>query len=310
MVGAALARAASWMTGCLNMCSIVHLKCRRRVDLGPVPIPALRPQREPQDLSHLVPTCATPRCAKRRTMRTVVWFSCGAASAVAAKLAVKERGLVKVVYCDPGSEHPDSKRFLRDVEEWIGQPITVLKSDKYIDTWDVWNKTKYLVGPSGAQCTVVLKKRLRQKFERPDDEQVFGFTKREEARANRFREQNPEVDLWTPLIEQGITKRNCHQYLALAGIEPHAMYRLGYHNANCIACPKGGMGYWNRIRVDFPEEFERMAKLERELGVSINRDQTLPGKPPVYLDELDPNRGNYRLEPAVECGVLCHSVLH
>ncbi len=51
-----------------------------------------------------------------------------------------------------------------------------------------------------------------------------------------------------------------------AGIELPAMYKLGYRNNNCIGCPKGGMGYWNKIRVDFPEVFERMAALQRELG--------------------------------------------
>ena len=31
------------------------------------------------------------------------------------------------------------------------------------------------------------------------------------------------------------------------------MYDLGYPNNNCIGCIKGGMGYWNRIRKDFPD---------------------------------------------------------
>src|SRR3989304_2004573 len=59
-------------------------------------------------------------------MRIVVWFSCGATSAVAAKLALAEwRGKlpIRVVYCDPGSEHPDNRRFLQDVERWIDFPV-------------------------------------------------------------------------------------------------------------------------------------------------------------------------------------------
>ncbi len=42
--------------------------------------------------------------------RIVVWFSCGAASAVAAKLAVEKYNNVMVVYCDTGGEHPGTEK--------------------------------------------------------------------------------------------------------------------------------------------------------------------------------------------------------
>jgi hypothetical protein len=51
-----------------------------------------------------------------------------------------------------------------------------------------------------------------------------------------------------------------------AGIELPLMYRLGYDNANCIGCVKGGEGYWRAIREDFPAEFEELAKVQDELG--------------------------------------------
>jgi hypothetical protein len=85
-----------------------------------------------------------------------------------------------------------------------------------------------------------------------------------------------------------------------AGIALPAMYLMGYRNNNCIGCPKGGLGYWNKIRRDFPETFERMAKLERTLGVRIfEREQ-------VYLDELAADRGNHADEPDFECSLLCY----
>lgn len=65
--------------------------------------------------------------------RIVVWFSCGAASAMAAKLAVEKYGeRCIVVYCDTSkSEHPDNLRFLADVERWIGKPVLRIRSEKY-----------------------------------------------------------------------------------------------------------------------------------------------------------------------------------
>jgi PP-loop superfamily ATP-utilizing enzyme len=60
--------------------------------------------------------------------RVIVWFSCGAASACAAKLAVEKYGLsCEVVYCNTmPSEHPDNFRFFSDVQQWIGKPIKVI----------------------------------------------------------------------------------------------------------------------------------------------------------------------------------------
>lgn len=82
------------------------------------------------------------------------------------------------------------------------------------------------------------------------------------------------------------------------------MYDLGYPNNNCIGCIKGGMGYWNHIRRDFPEVFESRSKLERLVGFSILKDKDGP----IYLDELDPDRGDMEIEIFPECGLMCYFV--
>jgi 3'-phosphoadenosine 5'-phosphosulfate sulfotransferase (PAPS reductase)/FAD synthetase len=236
--------------------------------------------------------------------RTLVWFSAGAASAVAAKLTIAntspEDELV-IAYTNPGSEHPDNERFIKDCEEWFGHPVVRLRSKKYVDTWQVFEERRFIVSPYGALCTAELKKKVRYDFERPTDRQVFGYTAEEKHRADRFREQNPGVDLITPLITHGLTKSDCLAMIDRAGIELPAMYKLGYQNNNCIGCPKGGMGYWNKIRRDFPDTFLRMSLLERHLDATVLRSK---GKP-VFLDELDPDRGNHADEPSFECSLLC-----
>lgn len=234
-------------------------------------------------------------------MRHLIWWSAGAASTIAAKLHLEDHPTAELIYCDPGSEHPDNMRFLADVEQWLGVEITVLRSSEYVDTWDVFNRTRFLVGPGGARCTVELKKKLRQQYEDPDDIQVFGYTAEEQARVDRFKRANPDVRIATPLIDHGVTKAECLGALQSAGIDLPVMYTLGFQNANCVGCPHGSMGYWNMIRKHFPDVFDRMAKLERELDNAVCR----PGGKPVFLDELDPERGDIRTEPNIECGVLC-----
>lgn len=238
-------------------------------------------------------------------MRVVVWFSCGATSAVAAKLTLAEYGHddVVIAYTDPGSEHDDNVRFRHDCQAWFGHEIVVLKSDRYNDTWQVFQERRFLNSPGGALCTVELKKKLRTAFQRPDDIQVFGYDAGEVARANTFRSNNPEVELVTPLIERGLTHADCLAIVERAGIVLPVMYRQGYEHNNCVGCVKGGIGYWNKIRGDYPAVFDRMAKLERDIGASCLRDHATGER--IYLDELDPDRGNYATEPKIECSLLC-----
>ena len=244
--------------------------------------------------------------------RVVCWWSAGVASTVAAHLTLKAHPDAIVAYCDTAStEHPDNERFLLDCERWFAKPILRLRSEKYRDTWDVYEKTRYLVGPGGARCTTELKKLVRRAFERSDDVQVFGYTADEAKRVRLFRENNPEVTPSFPLVDAGLSHRDCRMILRGAGIQEPTMYGLGYRNNNCIGCVKGQSGYWNKIRVDFPEVFDRMAKLERELDVAINKTERRENgkrvRLRVFLDELPPNAGVYKAEKSIECGVACYA---
>lgn len=244
-------------------------------------------------------------------MRVLAWFSCGDASAVAAKYAIEDYGdAVEICYCDTLKyEHPDNRRFLEAIEQWLQRPITILKSTEYSDIFDVFDKTGWLVGAAGARCTTELKKVVRRNYERPDDIHVFGFTVDEEKRVERFRGENPELQAVFPLQIRGLTKADCHRIIRDAGIELPMMYRLGYHNNNCIGCVKGGLGYWNKIRVDFPAAFAQMAQQERKMNVAINKTEVREGgkrkRIRVFLDELPPDLGRYDAEPDIECGVIC-----
>lgn len=229
--------------------------------------------------------------------RKIAWFSCGAASAVAAYLVPESQ----LVYCDTGGEHQDNKRFLADVEAWLGKKVTILRNEKYSDHMDVVQRERYVNGPHGARCTVELKKVQRFKFQRADDIQIFGYTVEERDRAKRFCEAFPEVDARFPLIEKCMTKENCLGLIREVGIEIPQMYKLGFNNNNCIGCVKGGMGYWNHVRKHFPEAFSRMALIEREVGNSCIKG--------TFLDELEPTRGHDLKEPTISCDFVCQSVI-
>ena len=124
-------------------------------------------------------------------------------------------------------------------------------------------------------------------------------------RVERFIKQNSERKIKPILIEKGFSKADCLGYLAKSGIELPAMYKLGYQNNNCIGCVKGQAGYWNKIRKDFPEVFDRMAKVERELNAAINKKYVKGERIRVFLDEMPEDMGRNVKEPEISCGIIC-----
>jgi 3'-phosphoadenosine 5'-phosphosulfate sulfotransferase (PAPS reductase)/FAD synthetase len=237
--------------------------------------------------------------------RIVSWFSNGAASAVATKLAIsKFRDAVIPVLCETGAEHPDNERFAADCEAWFGRKVERVRSETYSDTWDVWERRKYLAGVSGAPCTVELKISPRLAWQRPDDTHVFGYTadSADVSRAERLRANYFELSIETPLIEKGITKAACLSMIERAGIRPPAMYALGFQNNNCIPCVKAtSPNYWALVRAQFPEHFARMSKLSRELDVRLCR---INGER-AFIDEIPPDHP--MSDPiAPSCDFLCH----
>jgi hypothetical protein len=231
--------------------------------------------------------------------RIIGWFSCGAASAVAVKITGADP-----VYCETGAEHPDNQRFMADCEAWFGKPVKRLRSDEYKDTWDVWEKTRWLAGVNGARCTTELKVKPRLEFQRPDDLHVFGYTadQADVDRAYRLRQNYPELRLWCPLIERGLTKAACLDMVQRAGIKLPPMYAMGFQNNNCIPCVKAtSPAYWALIRKRFPAEFARMAKLSRDLDVRLCRidDERR------FIDEIPANHPTTNpIQPS--CDFLCH----
>lgn len=236
------------------------------------------------------------------------WFSCGATSTIACKLAIDKYGAdnVDLWYIDTGAHHIDNERFIAECEKWLSKKVLRAKSTKFNNPLEVAKKELFNT-PYGAPCTKYLKKEVRQKqimplYECVEVKHILGFeyTKHEINRALRWKEQVSK-DCIFPLIEERLTKQDCLKMLKKAGIEMPIMYRLGYNNNNCIGCFKGGAGYWNKIRKDFPDVFKACAEVERETGHTILKDK---GKQ-LYLDDLPETKGNQKDLQIEDCGLFC-----
>lgn len=229
----------------------------------------------------------------------VCWISAGVSSFIAGYMA---KDIDEYIYIDIKDQHEDSIRFIKDCEIALGKEIKILHSE-YGDVDTACRVGGFINRPKvGSYCTKYLKKRVRTQWEYEhkdfDITYVWGFDFKEKHRAERTVDTYPQYIHEFPLIEKMLSKEDCHAMLQSMHIKRPIMYDMGYPNNNCIGCVKGGMGYWNKIRVDFPEVFKKRAELERTLGCSCING--------IYLDELEPNRGRMNMEVFPECSIMCY----
>jgi 3'-phosphoadenosine 5'-phosphosulfate sulfotransferase (PAPS reductase)/FAD synthetase len=244
----------------------------------------------------------------------VSWFSAGLSSALATDIALRKYPDMKILYIDIAEHHKDSMRFVNQCGKLYKKKIEILKSENKIYGNSVQKciqSIAFINSPRGAGCTDRLKKRVRKQYENemkkkgtPVNLYVWGLdaSERERERARRIETVMPKYHHYFPLIDLNFTKADVHrvfieEYQKRLGIRRPEMYDLGYNNNNCVGCVKGGAGYWNKIRIDFPEVFYKMAKIERIIGHSCIKD--------VFLDELDPDAGRKQKPILEDCGIFC-----
>jgi 3'-phosphoadenosine 5'-phosphosulfate sulfotransferase (PAPS reductase)/FAD synthetase len=233
-------------------------------------------------------------------MLTVSWFSAGVSSAVATKLMIDD--IDRIIYTHIDDQHPDTLRFIAECENWFGKPVEILQSVYHSveEACFAAGGRGYVNGPGGAACTKWLKRRVRMEWEKAHTEPlryVWGLDYGEIARCERLHETMPNQEHVFPLVDRRWSKEMAHQTLSASGINRPAMYELGYSNNNCVGCVKGGKGYWNHIRHDFPDVFAARAKMERAIQATCIKG--------VYLDELDPEAGRHEAPILDDCGILC-----
>lgn len=208
--------------------------------------------------------------------RVLIWWSTGAASYVAAKLALRQHPDALIVRCETNNEDEDNYRFESDVARRLNREITILKSSEYDSVWDVWTRRKYIAGRHGATCTGEMKIAPRVAFQQPDDLHVFGYTadKRDQKRFIDLQKNFFELNVSAPLIDAGITKAGTLAIVERDGLTLPRSYGMGFPCANCLktGCGKAtSPDYWSLFRFHFPDRFKRTAEYSRSIGARLTR---------------------------------------
>jgi len=239
--------------------------------------------------------------------KVICWWSGGITSAVACKKAIETYGKenCRVIMLDTMNEHEDTYRFLNDCENWYGIKIELLVSGDYKNIEETWYKHQSLNTANGSICSYMLKRRVREKWEKENEfsYQVFGFEfeKKEFNRALSMKLNHGHTNPIFPLLMLGLDKKDCIKIVQEEGIEIPAAYKMGFNNNNCLGskfggCTQGGIGYWQKIMNDMPELFEKRAKVEHDLTnlrgypVTMMKDQSNAAK--LKVKEMGDKRAN------------------
>lgn len=263
----------------------------------------------------------------------ICWLSGGVTSAVACKIAIDWFGKenVRPVFIETFNEDSDTNRFLAECIDWYDIPTHPLNTNGTIETIynpeygeikDVWFKYNSLNTANGAICSSELKRAVRIEFEKKNkfSYQIFGFDRSEINRAYSLKQNYPSTKPIFPLIIELLSKKDCIQILQKNGIDIPQAYHSGLHNNNCLrtGCVQGGIGYWQKMKEDFPKKFYAMAEIEHELTnrkgtpVTMLKDQSKKGglvflKPhPDYPEIKDISMMKGRPpKPLLECNGFC-----
>lgn len=224
--------------------------------------------------------------------KVIAWWSGGITSAVTCKICIDTYGLenVRVIFIDTFNEDEDTYRFKKDCEVLYGKEIETITliGDKYKSIQDVWIKHKSLNVAKGAVCSSELKRSVREKWQKNNeyDLQAFGFEIEEINRAKSMKLNHSKAKPIFPLLLFGYSKKDCIKIIEDYGVEVPRMYHLGFHNNNCFktGCVQGGIGYWQKIRDEYPDKFDAMAEMEHKLTelkgepVTMLKDQSNEAK--------------------------------
>lgn len=259
-----------------------------------------------------------------KTRPVIAWWSGGITSAVACMICIELFGKdnVRVVFIDTKNEDHDTYRFMKDCEKWYEESIETISNSNYEKIQDVWQKYKGLSISVGATCSLHLKMKTREQFQKENkfSYQAFGFDVDEGRRAKAFTSSYEAINPIYPLLMFGLSKRSCIEIIGAEGISIPRAYNWGFNNNNCLktGCVQGGIGYWQKMKTFFPEKFNDMAAVEHDLTniagkpVTMLKDQSnggglvflIPHKDYPHIKDISMMKGRPP-KPLVECNGFC-----
>lgn len=218
-------------------------------------------------------------------MKHVVLFSGGAASSYVAYLLKEDKEIdnkdIVLLHTPTLSECEDSEKFRLKVARYLKLPMTVWGRGE--DIWECIDRNGAIPGQFLPFCTEQLKQQMKEQYFRylkrsgEDWIEYVGYGPDEWRRIQKSVARNEKLGrkVKFPLAERRISSDECKRIIRDEWeIELPSAYKSLKHN-NCIPCFKGGKDYWYAVWKNYPDEYNKAAKKEEEVGYTVFKDVTL-----------------------------------
>ena len=185
-------------------------------------------------------------------------FSGGLGSAVSA-LVAHDAGLdFTLLFADTLIEDDDLYRFVDDVSDRVGVPVTYLRDGR--TPWQVFRDVRFHGNSRTAHCSSVLKtdqvRTWLDDHAQPDDPLVLGMDASEQDRIDRAAANWAPRPVISLLNERDVWRPQYEEWLARYDLRRPRLYNLGFEHNNCGGfCVRAGIAHHKRLLRVFPERY-------------------------------------------------------
>lgn len=217
----------------------------------------------------------------------IVSFS-GGKDSTAMLLLLIEKGypIDEIIMCDTGKEFEDMYKHIEKVQSMINIPITILKSDKSFEYYmfdhiKTKGKNKGQKGYSfpdfrNRWCTSNLKQRVIKKYLKKYDKKQYELWEYHGIAVDEIErtKKNNDKNILYPLVEWGMTEKDCLQYCYDKGLDWNGLYKkLG--RVSCWCCPLKSLRELKVLYTDFNDYWEILKEWENKTYRTFRSDYTL-----------------------------------
>lgn len=206
------------------------------------------------------------RWAKMKPEKYVLSLSGGKDStAMLLRLLEEKRPVNLILFCDTGLEFPQMYEHLDRLEAYIGRPIIRLKAahdfEYYFYEYTPKRKNPALSqyrgmswpGPRGRWCTGILKTRVINAYlkELREDYTLIEYVGIAADETKRIKDKN------YPLVEWGMTEKDCLSYCYRRGFDWGGLYEI-FSRVSCWCCPLQSLEELRKLYRHFPDLWQQL----------------------------------------------------
>lgn len=200
-------------------------------------------------------------------------------TAMLLRLIEERRPIDLILFCDTGLEFPQMYEHLRQVENHIGIPITILRAEHSFEYYFFDYKPKRKnpkleqysgmswAGPCNRWCTGMLKTRIISKYLKnlKNNYEVVEYIGIAADETRRIRNG------CYPLVEWNMTEKDCLAYCYERGFRWGGLYDI-FKRVSCWCCPLQSLLELRKLRKHFPDLWKQLEEWDKQTWRNFRAD--------------------------------------